>query len=144
MPAVKGSLPVFGFTFLFWLAAGLGYAQAQPISHPDLLADEDLESIHAQGISVGGDFSSSCSTGSNTVCLGTSEWNDNHQFDASNHKGAIDMNGNVQQYVSAEINLNQTESAGATGVNVLGNVSLSNSTVDISNTNNATSYIGGF
>jgi hypothetical protein len=144
MSTVKGSFLVIGITSVLWLAGWPEYAQGQPLSPPVSLSDETLADIHAQGISVGGDLSTSCSTGSDTVCLGSYDLNDNHQFDASNHKGSIDMNGYVQQYTAAEINLNQTQSSGATGLNLLGNVSASNSTIDISNTNNATSFIGGF
>jgi hypothetical protein len=145
MSFVKGSLTVIGFTFLLWLVAGQAYAQAEPISPPDYsLSNEALEDIHAQGISVGGDSSISCSTDSSSICLGTYEWNDNHQFDASDHKGAIQMDGNVQQNVSAEINLNQTQGAGAVGVTVLGDSTMTNSTLNLTNNNSATSFIGGF
>lgn len=144
MSIVKPSLPIIVFAFLFWLAAGLAYAQAEPISSPESLSDEVLGDVHAQGISVGGDFSTSCSTDSSSICLGTYEWNDNHQFDASDHKGAIHMDGYVQQNVSAEINLNQTQGSGAVGVTVLGDSSMTNSTLNLTNNNTATNFIGGF
>ncbi len=144
MSIVKGFLPVIGFTFLLWLVAGLTHAQAEPILHPDSLSNETLGDINAQGMNVGGNLSTSCSTSATSICLGTFEWNDNHQFDASTDKGAIHMDGNVQQNVSAEINLNQTQSAGATGVNALGNISLSNSTLNLTNSNTSTNFIGGF
>jgi hypothetical protein len=144
MSIVKGSLPVIGFTFLLWLVVGLAHAQAEPISHPDSLSNKALGDINAQGINVGGNLSTSCSTNSTSICLGTYEWNDNHQFDASIDKGAIIMDGNVQQNVTSEINLNQTQSAGANGANVLGNLTLSNTTLTITNSNNATNFVGGF
>lgn len=144
MPIVKGFLPVIGFTFLFCFSAGMEYAPAQSYSAIDSLSDEALGGIHAQGITVGGDSAISCSTSSTSICLGTYEWNDNHQFDASIDKGAIVMDGNVQQNVSSEINLNQTQGAAANGANVLGNVSLSNSTLTMTNSNNATNFVGGF
>ncbi len=115
-------------------------SQAEDLSLPD----SALEGISAEGISVGGDFSTSCSTTSTSICLGTYEWNDNHQYDASDHKGAIDMDGYVQQNVTAEINLNQTQSAAATGVNIIGDISTSGVTIQQNNTNNATSFVGGF
>jgi len=145
MKIAKRFLPVIAFTFLLWLAGGMEYALSEPLSLSDSLSNEALGEINAQGISVGGDFNNSCSvSASNSVCLGTYEWNDNHQFDASIDKGAIVMDGNVQQNLTSEINLNQTQSSGASGANVLGNVSLSNSTLTMTNSNNATSFIGGF
>jgi hypothetical protein len=54
------------------------------------------------------------------------------------------MDGYVQQNVVSESNVNATQSAIATGVNVLGNVTLSNGTFEMINTNNSTSFIGGF
>jgi len=108
------------------------------------LSDSALGEIAAQGISVGGDLTNSCSTGSNAICFGTFELNDNHQFDASDHKGAIEMSGNVQQNVSTEINVNQTQGSTATGVTLLTTPSISNSTLTLTNSNNATNFIGGF
>jgi hypothetical protein len=108
------------------------------------LPDSVLGSISAQGISVGGDLTNSCSTSANSVCQGTFDWNDNHQFDASDHKGSIDQSGNVQQNVSAEINSNATQSATALGVNTVGNLNSDGGVITMLNTNNATSFIGGF
>jgi hypothetical protein len=106
--------------------------------------DSVLGSISAQGISVGGDLTNSCSTSSNSICQGSFDWNDNHQFDASDHKGSIDMNGNVQQNVSSQINNNATQSAVAEGVNTVGNLSSDGGVITMNNVNNATSFIGGF
>ncbi len=108
------------------------------------LSDDVLEGISAEGISTGGDLSTSCVTSSNAICVGPYEWNDNHQFDASNNKGAMVMEGNVQQNVTAETVVNATQSATATGVNVIGDIQLSNSTINVTNNNNSTSFIGGF
>jgi hypothetical protein len=108
------------------------------------LPDSVLGEISAQGISVGGDLTNSCSTSANSICQGTFDWNDNHQFDASNHKGSIDMSGNVQQNVSAQINSNATQSATALGVNSVGNLSSTGAEITMNNYNNATSFIGGF
>lgn len=125
---------------LLWVAVMAATAHAGGID----LTDSVLEGISAQGISVGGDLSNSCTTGSNAICLGTFEFTDNHQFDTSDHKGAIQMSGYVQQNVSAEVNLNQTQSSAAIGVTIIGDNSLNNSTLALTNSNNATSFIGGF
>jgi hypothetical protein len=141
MAIIKGSGRATAIIFLLLLTLVMVLpAQAE---NPGL-SDTALEGISAQGISVGGDSTTSCSTGNGSVCLGSYEWNDNHQFDGSSYKGSIHMDGNVQQNVSGEINLNQTESAGATGVTVIGNNSLNNSTLSITNSNNATNFVGGF
>jgi hypothetical protein len=108
------------------------------------LPDSALGEIAAQGISVGGDLTNTCMTGSDAICFGTFELNDNHQFDSSDHKGAIEMSGNVQQNVSAQINVNQTQGSTATGVTLLNTPSISNTTLTISNSNNATNFVGGF
>jgi hypothetical protein len=101
MSIVKGSLPLIGFTFLLWLVAGQAYAQAEPISPPDYsLLNEALENVHAREMNGGGNLSTSCIITATSFCLGTYEWNDNHQFDASDHKGAIQRDGYVQQNVS--------------------------------------------
>jgi len=135
----KLSATVITLTFL--LVSGLpNWAHAEGLNLPDSVLGE----ISAQGISVGGDLTNSCSTSANSICQGSFDWNDNHQFDASNHKGSIDMNGNVQQNVSAEINSNATQSATALGVNSVGNLSSSGAEITMNNINNATSFIGGF
>ena len=137
----KDFLEPIGVTLLLWLiTVPLLPAQAENLG----LSDSALEEITAQGINVGGDATISCSTSAASICLGSYDWNDSHQFDASTNKGAIVMDGNVQQNVTSEINLNQTQSAGANGANVLGNVSLSNSTLNMTNSNTATNFIGGF
>lgn len=93
------------------------------------LSDATLDGIDAKG----------------DISVGSFSFTDNHQFDASQYKGAIHMDGFVQQNVTAEINLNQTESAAATGLNVIGNInSASGQTITQTNTNTATNFIGGF
>jgi hypothetical protein len=137
----KDFLGTIGITLLLWLTTvSLLPAQAENTG----LSDSALEEITAQGINVGGDATISCSTTSTSICLGSYDWTDSHQFDASTNKGAIVMDGNVQQNVTSEINMNQTQSAGANGANVLGNVTLSNSTLNMNNSNTATNFIGGF
>jgi hypothetical protein len=108
------------------------------------LSDSALGDISAQGVTVGGDLSNSCMEGSNSICMGTFDLTDNHQFDASAYKGAINLSGNVQQNVNSQINVTQTASTGANGVVVIGDSSLNNSTLAITNSNNATGFIGGF
>ena len=112
---------------------------------PVSLSDNELGSVSAMGIDAGGDISSSCSSTSNTICLGTYEWSDSHQFDASDHKGAIDMSGNVQQYTTSNINVNTTQSATSVSNNMIGDIgSVSNTTVSQENLNNTTGFVGGF
>ena len=114
---------------------------------PTSLSDDAMAGITAQGISTGGgSLSSSCADNSTSVCVGTYEWNDNHQFDASTNKGAILMNGNTQQNLTSNINSVGTQSAIATGANVVGdlNPNANGDTFSLNNYNNATSFIGGF
>jgi hypothetical protein len=140
MSILREAAPVVRIILLF-----VGAAIAVP-AHAETFSVDDgvLAGINAQGITAGDGISTTCSTGSSSICQGQFDWNDNHQFDSSNHKGAIEMDGYVQQNVVSESNVNATQSAIATGVNVLGNVSLSNGTFEMNNTNNATSFIGGF
>jgi hypothetical protein len=133
--------PVF---LIIVMSAAAAYAGGPEKSIMDL-PDSALGEIAAQGITTGGNLSASCLTGSNALCLGTFELNDNHQFDNSNYKGAIEMSGYAQQYLSTEINVNQTQGASASGVNLLNSPSsLDNSTFELTNTNNATNFVGGF
>jgi hypothetical protein len=133
---------------ILMMSAAVAYAGSSPdtsVGTPLIdLSDSVLGEISAQGISVGGDLSTTCMTGSNAICLGTLENNDNHQFEASDHKGAIDMSGYVQQNVSAEINVNQTQGSTATGVTLLNTADMSNSAITLTNSNNATNFVGGF
>ncbi len=131
---------IFLLAYLFFMVTVAVAARAETLPLPE----DALKEISAEGISTGGDLSTSCVTSSNAICVGTYEWNDNHQFDASNNKGAMVMEGNVQQNVAAESVVNATQSATATGVNVIGDIQLSNSTINVTNNNNSTSFIGGF
>ena len=80
-----------------------------------------------------------------SISIGSFDLTDNHQYDASQYKGAIQMDGNVQQNVTAEVNLNQTQGAAAFGLNIIGNITTtSNQTINQVNSNTATSFIGGF
>lgn len=87
MPIVKGSLPIIGFTFLFWIGAGLANAQAEPISSTDSMTNESLGDIHAQGMNVGGNLSTFCYTTATSICLGTYVLNNKDQFNALDHNG---------------------------------------------------------
>ena len=103
--------------------AGTAYAESLPLS------DAALDGIDAKG----------------DITVGSFSFTDNHQFDASQYKGAIHMDGFVQQNVVAEINLVQTQSAAATGVNVIGNITgASGQVITQTNSNTATSFLGGF
>jgi len=128
-------------TLILMLSAGTALPA---LAEDSTLSDSVMGGITAEGITAGGDVSLSCSTSAASICVGTYDWNDNHQFDASIDKGAIVMDGNVQQNVSGEINMNQTQSAGANGANVIGNLSLSNTTLNITNSNTSTNFVGGF
>jgi hypothetical protein len=140
MSILKKAVPAILFFLLF-----MGATVAISVHAETLQVDDGiLAEINAQGITAGDGISTTCSTGSSSICQGQFDWNDNHQFDSSNHKGAIEMDGYVQQNVVSESNVNATQSAIATGVNVLGNVTLSNGTFEMINTNNSTSFIGGF
>ena len=68
--------------------------------------DQALDNVSAKGdIIVSGDFTSSCSSTSNTVCVGTYVWTDDHSNDSSVNKGGIQLNGYVQQYLTTNINV---------------------------------------
>jgi len=111
------------------------------------LLEQALDDISAKGdITVGGNLSNSCTTGgANTICVGTYAWTDDHTSDASVNKGGMVLNGNTQQYLVSNINVNTTVSPTATGVNTIGTVSpASGATLNMSNNNNATGFIGGF
>lgn len=93
------------------------------------LSDATLDGIDAKG----------------NITVGSFSFTDNHQFDASQFKGAIHMDGFVQQNVTAEVNLNETQSAAAIGVNIIGDIASSTGqTITQTNTNTATNFIGGF
>jgi hypothetical protein len=132
--------PVF---LIVMMSAAAGYAGGSETGVREI-DDRALGEIVAEGISVGGNLTNSCSTGSNAVCVGTFEFTDNHQFDNSNFKGGIQMSGYVQQNVSGEILVVQTQGATATGVDLVNPTSMSNSTLSLTNSNNATNFVGGF
>ena len=113
------------------------------------LLDQALDGVSAKGdtiLNVTGDLNSICNTASsNTICVGTYVWTDDHSTDSSVNKGAMVLGGNVQQNLVSNINVNTTVSPTATGVNTIGSVTPSaGATFDLSNNNNATGFIGGF
>lgn len=113
------------------------------------LLEQALDGISAKGdsiVTVSGDLNSACNTGSsNTICVGTYVWSDDHSNDASVNKGALVLSGNVQENLVTNINVNSSVSPTATGVNTIGTVTPSaGSTLNLSNNNNATGFIGGF
>jgi len=133
--------------WIIFTAAGLSMASIVANAGPSGLTDAAMSGITAQGIDTGGgSISSSCGSNNNTVCLGTYQWNDNHQFDASSNKGAVIMDGYTQQNLSTEVNSVGAQSTTAAGVNVVGNLNTtpSGNTFYLNNYNNATSFIGGF
>ncbi len=127
--------------------AGILMASFAANADPNGLSDSAMEGITAQGIDTGGgSISSTCGNNCSTVCLGTYEWNDNHQFDSSSNKGAVIMDGYTQQNLSSEVNSVGAQSTTSAGVNVVGNLNPipGGNTFYLNNYNNATSFIGGF
>lgn len=110
------------------------------------LSDAALSSVSAKGdVNAGGSLSTGCTPASTSVCTGVFSWTDSHANDASQYKGAIHQTGYVQQNLSANINVDATESSISTGANVVSNVNAATgSTVTLSNTQSSVGYIGGF
>ena len=111
------------------------------------LSNTAMDGVSAKGVTTdGGNYSTSCDSNSSSICLGSYDWTDNHQFDSSYYKGAIQMSGNTQENLSTNINGVGTQSAFAQGSNVVGDVSTaaSGATINLTNTNTATGFIGGF
>jgi hypothetical protein len=108
--------------------------------------DSVLDNISAAGITVGGDLASNCTTAANSICVGAFDWTDSHANDASTNKGAIIMDGYVQQNLTSNVNINTTQGAVAAGANVIGDVIPASGgvTINLTNNNNATGFIGGF
>lgn len=132
------------------LAGGLLWCFAASVSTSavaEQLSDEALGGISAKGDvnTGGGSLSTSCTPASSSVCTGVFSWTDSHAYDSSQYKGAIHQDGYVQQNLSANINVDATESSIATGANVVSNVTAATgATVNLSNTQNSVGYIGGF
>lgn len=126
---------------LLWCFAGM-----VTTAGAEQLSDNALSRVSAKGdVSAGGSLSTACTPSSTSICTGLFSWTDSHANDSSQYKGAIHQTGYVQQNLSANINVNATESAIATGANVVSNVTAATgATVTLSNTQSAVGYIGGF
>ena len=130
------------------LTSGLvgGYAYAAGGS----LLDNALDQVGAMGTSsytVSGNVDNTCalSSSSNSICVGTFLWNDDHTNDASTNKGALIMSGYVQQNLVTNINIDSTVSPVSASANIVSNVTpAAGSTVNLSNNSNATGLIGGY
>jgi len=109
--------------------------------------DEARDNVSGKGdIIVSGNYTSNCTSTSNTVCVGTYVWTDDHSNDSSVNKGGIQLNGYVQQNLTTNINVTSTASPTATGVNTIGtiDVPVPGTTLNFNNSNNATGLLGGF
>lgn len=106
-----------------------------PIASAEMLpmTNDELSDVNAKG----------------SISLGYFDLNDNHQFDSSLNKGAIIMDDNVMQYATGEVIVNATQSAISTGVISVGDITNTDSgtfsgSINITNTNESTTFIGGF
>jgi len=135
---------VSGVVCLSWVLGG--YAQAAGGS----LLDNALDQVNATGTStysVSGNVDNNCTLtdSANSICLGTYIWTDDHSNDASTNKGAMIMNGNVQQNLVSNINISSTVSPVSASANIVSNVTPApNSTINLSNSANSTGFIGGY
>jgi hypothetical protein len=135
---------VSGVVCLSWVLGG--YAHAAGGS----LLDNALDQVNATGTStysVSGNVDNNCTLtdSANSICLGTYIWTDDHSNDASTNKGAMIMNGNVQQNLVSNINISSTVSPVSASANIVSNVTPApNSTINLSNSANSTGFIGGY
>lgn len=128
---------------VFWCLAGI----YSGISMAAELSDDALAGVSAKGdISTGGgSLATSCQPSPSSICTGVFSWTDSHAYDSSQYKGAIHQDGYVQQNLTANINVDATESSIATGANVVSNVTAATgATINLSNNENSVEYIGGF
>ena len=141
--SIKPTVAIAGM--LICLYGGLYSSDSRASSISKL--EQALDEVSGKGdIIVSGDLTSNCYTTSNTVCVGTYVWTDDHSNDNSVNKGGIQLNGNVQQYLTTNINVTSTASPTATGVNTIGtiDVPVPGTTLNFNNSNNATGLLGGF
>jgi hypothetical protein len=144
---VRAFMSLAAYAAMISAACGYGLDARADGTAATTLDDSVLDNISGTGISVTGSLNSSCSTAaSDSICVGTFGWTDSHSNDASTNKGAVVMNGYVQQNLNSDINLNATQSATAQGVNINGSVSFTQpgQTLNMVTNNNATGFIGGF
>ena len=123
-----------------------GYAHAAGGSR----LDNALDQVAGEGTStysVTGNVTNDCqlSNSSNSICLGTYIWTDDHSNDQSSNKGALIQNGYVQQNLVSNINISSTVSPVSASANIVSNVTPApNSTINLSNSANSTGFIGGY
>ena len=136
----------FNAAFVIYLLGGLlaNHSWAAGLG----LIEGALDAISGMGtstVTVGGNMDNTCTVGGSSICVGSYVWTDDHSADASTNKGAIVMSGNVQQNLVSNINVNTTQSPSASGANVIGDVNIpAGGSINLSNNNNATGFIGGF
>ena len=140
--------PCSSFVLFLLLLNGLiaGTAYAADTS----LLDAALDQVNAMGTStysVSGNVSTDCTLtqSSNSLCVGTFIWTDDHTNDQSVNKGALVMNGYVQQNLVSNINISSDVAPVSASANILSNVNPSpGSTLNLSNSANSTGFIGGY
>jgi hypothetical protein len=115
-----------GIGLALLVGASVGSVMAEPLPVPD----SELGEINAKG----------------DILVGSYSWTDDHSFDSSINKGALILDGNAQQFVTGENVVTATQSAVATGVTMVGGdiTTGEGSVISLTNTNEATTYIGGF
>lgn len=119
------------FRYLVILLAMLfSAAAAQVQAEPFSMTDAELGEINAKG----------------DIYIGSYSWTDDHSFDSSINKGALILDGNAQQYMTGENVVTATQSAVATGITMVGGdvTAGAGAVISLSNTNEATTYVGGF
>ena len=144
------SLKLSTFFLMFSLfLSGTAYSANSSAEGINLL-EQALDNVTAKGdsnINIGGDLVDTCTIGaSNAICVGTYVWTDDHSNDSSVNKGAVLLSGSAQSGIVTNINVTTSVSPTATGVNTVGSIDIPQpgSVVDLSNSNNATGFIGGY
>jgi hypothetical protein len=124
-----------------------GYAQAADDSLSPL--DQALDQVQAKATSynVGGSVDNNCtlSNSSNSICVGSYIWNDDHTNDSSTNKGALLMSGSVQQNLVSNINIDSAVAPVSASANIVSNVTpAAGSTINLSNSASSTGFLGGY
>ena len=136
------------FISLLLLFSGLvtGAAYAADGSRLDAALDQ-VSALGTSTYSVTGDVSTNCTLtqSSNSLCVGTFIWTDDHTSDQSVNKGALVQSGYVQQNLVSNINISSDIAPVAASANIVSNVNPTpGSTINLSNAANATGFIGGY
>ena len=136
------------FVSLLLLFSGLvaGTAYAADGSRLDAALDQ-VSAMGTSTYSVTGNVSTDCTLtqSSNSLCVGTYIWTDDHSNDQSVNKGALVQSGNVQQNLVSNINISSDVAPVSASANIVSNVNPSpGSTINLSNNANATGFIGGY